>query len=122
MALTKALIQRHAGKAGYAVALLDVAQDHALYLLQSVQLLDRPGIVRVFCDIHSHMSAFILVFSHRFFAVTDDEGRYRIEDVPPGTYTVVVWNERLPQASKPVTIPAAGGTVTLDFSLRASRP
>ena len=68
------------------------------------------------------MSAFILVFSHRFFAVTDDEGRYRIEDVPPGIYTVVVWNERLPQASKPVTIPAAGGTVTLDFFLRASRP
>ena len=38
---------------------------------------DRPGIVRVFCDIHSHMSAFILVFAHRHFAVTDDEGRYR---------------------------------------------
>ena len=83
---------------------------------------DRPGIVRVFCDIHSHMSAFILVFSHRFFAVTDDEGRYHIGDVPPGTYTVVVWNERLPQASKPVTIPASGGTVTLDFSLRGSGP
>jgi len=83
---------------------------------------DRPGIVRVFCDIHSHMSAFILVFSHRFFAVTDDAGRYRIDDVPPGAYTVVVWNERLPQATKPVTIPAAGGTVTLDFLLKESRP
>ena len=47
---------------------------------------DRPGIVRVFCDIHSHMSAFILVFAHRYFAVTDDEGRYRLDDVPPGTY------------------------------------
>ena len=46
---------------------------------------DRPGIVRVFCDIHSHMNAFILVFSHPFFAVTDDEGRYRIDNVPPGT-------------------------------------
>ena len=49
---------------------------------------DRPGIVRVFCDIHSHMSAFILVFGHRFFAITADDGRYVIEDVPPGTYTV----------------------------------
>ena len=54
---------------------------------------DRPGIVRVFCDIHSHMSAFILVFAHRYFAVTDDEGRYRLDNVPPGTYTVVAWNE-----------------------------
>lgn len=45
MALTKALIQNHAGKAAYEVALLDVAQDHALYLMQTAQLLDRPGIV-----------------------------------------------------------------------------
>jgi plastocyanin len=32
---------------------------------------ERPGLVRVFCDIHSHMSGYILVFSHRYFAVTD---------------------------------------------------
>jgi plastocyanin len=78
---------------------------------------DRPGIVRVFCDIHSHMSAFILVFAHRFFAVTDDEGRYRIENVPPGTYTVIAWNETLPQDSRRVVVPEAGGEVELNFSL-----
>ena len=47
---------------------------------------DRPGIVRVFCDIHSHMNASILVFGHRFFAVTDEQGRYEIDRVPPGHY------------------------------------
>ncbi len=78
---------------------------------------DRPGIVRVFCDIHSHMSAFILVFGHRYYAVTDEDGRYRIDDVPPGTYTVVVWNELTPQLSKQVTVPGDGGTVELDFTL-----
>ena len=60
-----------------------------------------PGIVRVFCDIHSHMNAFILVFSHPFFAMTDADGRYRIDNVPPGTYNVVAWNEGMssePQA------------------------
>ena len=45
---------------------------------------DQPGVVRVFCEIHSHMSAFILVFAHRYFATTDAEGRYRIDGVPPG--------------------------------------
>ena len=35
---------------------------------------DRPGIVRVFCDIHSHMSAFILVFAHRYFSLSDSDG------------------------------------------------
>ena len=49
---------------------------------------DRPGIVRVFCEIHSHMNAFILVFSHPFFAMTDADGRYRIDNVPPGTYNL----------------------------------
>ena len=54
---------------------------------------DRPGVVRVFCDIHSHMNAFILVFSHPFFSLTDTEGRYRIDNVPPGTYNLIAWNE-----------------------------
>ena len=78
---------------------------------------DRPGIVRVFCDIHSHMNAFVLVFSHPFFAVTDDDGRYRIENVPPGTYSVVAWSEGVSSEPRPVTI-SDGGAAELDFTLR----
>ena len=78
---------------------------------------DRPGIVRVFCDIHSHMSAFILVFSHRYFSVVDDEGRYRLENVPPGTYTVVAWNESAPLESRRVVVAEAGGDVEVNFAL-----
>jgi hypothetical protein len=40
--------------------------------------MDRPGVVRVFCDIHSHMSAFVLVFHHPFFDVTDVDGRFEL--------------------------------------------
>jgi hypothetical protein len=66
------------------------------------------------------MSAFILVFAHRFFAVTDEDGRYRIDGVPPGTYTVAVWNETMrgdPQ-TRIVTIGDAGGDVDADFNIR----
>jgi plastocyanin len=78
---------------------------------------DRAGIVRVFCDIHSHMNAYILVFSHPFFAMTDSEGRYRIENVPPGTYGVIAWNEGTPSETRPITVPD-GGIAELDFTLR----
>jgi plastocyanin len=78
---------------------------------------DRPGVVRVFCDIHSHMNAFILVFSHPFFSLTDTDGRYRIDNVPPGTYNLVAWNEGVSSEPKPVTVPD-GGEAELDFTLR----
>jgi plastocyanin len=78
---------------------------------------DQPGIVRVFCDIHSHMNAFILVFSHPFFAVTDADGRYQIDNVPPGTYSVVAWNEGVSSEARPAIV-ADGAAAELDFTLR----
>lgn len=70
--------------------------------------MDRPGVVRVFCDIHSHMNAFVLVFSHPFFSVTDVDGRYALPAVPPGTYTVVGWYEGEPRITRTVVVPATG--------------
>jgi plastocyanin len=78
---------------------------------------DTPGVVQIFCDIHSHMTAFILVFSHRYFAVTDDQGRYQIDGVPPGRYVVVAWYEGRVRASQTVVVPDGGGPVDLNFSL-----
>lgn len=76
---------------------------------------DRPGIVRVFCDIHSHMSAFVLVFGHDYFATTDAQGRYRIDGIPSGTYNAVAWQEGEARDTRTVTIPAQGGAVEQDF-------
>jgi plastocyanin len=78
---------------------------------------DHPGIVRVFCEIHSHMNAFILVFAHRHFAVTNAQGEYRIEGIPPGTYTVSVWHPVLGAKSESVKIPEQGGEAVVDFAL-----
>jgi plastocyanin len=79
---------------------------------------DRPGVVRIFCDIHSHMSAFVLVFSHPYYAKAEVDGRYRIDNVPPGTYTVSAWHEGETRETKTVTIPPQGGDVDLDFVIQ----
>jgi plastocyanin len=70
--------------------------------------MDRPGVVRVFCDIHSHMNAFILVFNHPFFKVTAAEGRFEMPAVPAGTYTIVGWYEGEVRASGSVAVPPGG--------------
>jgi plastocyanin len=78
---------------------------------------DQPGVVRVFCEIHSHMSAFVLVFAHRYFATTDADGRYRIEGVPRGDYTLAVWNDGAVRARRDVRVGTAGDVVEQDFEV-----
>ena len=70
--------------------------------------MDRPGVVRVFCDIHSHMNAFVLVFNHPFFDVTDDDGRFELPSLPAGTYTLVGWYEGEARITRPVVVPPGG--------------
>jgi hypothetical protein len=63
------------------------------------------------------MNAFILVFSHPFFAMTGSDGRYQIDNVPPGTYGLVAWNEGAASETKSVTVPD-GGVAEQDFTIR----
>lgn len=59
------------------------------------RVLKRPGIYRIDCDTHKWMKAYIHVFDHRFFAITDEDGRFIIPDVPVGQYTLRAWHEVL---------------------------
>jgi plastocyanin len=72
---------------------------------------DRPGIVRVFCDIHSHMNAFILVFNHPYFSVTRDDGTFDLGRVPAGTYQLAAWYDGDVRVTQTVTIAPGIATV-----------
>jgi hypothetical protein len=64
------------------------------------------------------MSAFILVFNHRFYSVTGADGRYQIGRVPAGRYTLVAWNEGSIRDSRSIVVGEDGGAVEVDFVLR----
>lgn len=69
----------------------------------------REGVVRVFCNIHSTMSAVIVVLKTPYFAVSDDAGNFAIRNVPPGDYRLRVYHERALQQ----TLNALEQTVTV---------
>lgn len=69
----------------------------------------RPGIVRIFCNIHDQMSAIVVVLSSPWFDVTKPDGTFRIPDVPPGEYRVSVFHER----ATPATLDAATKVISL---------
>jgi plastocyanin len=77
---------------------------------------DKPGLVRVFCDIHSHMSATVLVFNHPWFAIPDESGRFQLPEVPPGEHEITAWHERLGDTTLRVRVDT-GLPTTADFVL-----
>jgi plastocyanin len=76
--------------------------------------------VPVKCDVHGWMSAWIVAVDHPYYAVTDENGKFTIADVPAGTYTVEFWQEKLGTQTKQVTV-AASGAATADFAYPAAK-
>jgi plastocyanin len=87
---------------------------------RSVQF-DTPGVVKVFCHIHSDMSAVVLVVPNRYFVRPDAKGRFRIEGIPAGQYTVVAWHERARRVAATVQI-HDGATTSLRFDIPLQEP
>jgi plastocyanin len=76
----------------------------------------KPGIIQVFCHIHSDMAGVIVVLDNPFYTSPDRDGGYVIEGIPPGEYLVVAWHERARRAAKTIRIEAGKDTI-LDFSI-----
>jgi len=76
----------------------------------------KPGVVKVFCNIHSDMSATMMVFDHRLFAMPLPDGAFTITDVPAGTWKLAAWHERIGDTTKMVQV-VAGETARVEFTL-----
>jgi plastocyanin len=71
------------------------------------------------CDVHRWMNAWVGVLDHPYFAVTSDAGTFELEGLPPGTYTIEAWHERLGTQTSSVTI-GAKETKDVPFSFKAT--
>ncbi|HEY7471747.1 MAG TPA: carboxypeptidase regulatory-like domain-containing protein [Gemmatimonadota bacterium] len=80
--------------------------------------------IPVKCDVHGWMHAYIGVQPHPYMAVSGSDGTFRIENLPPGTYTIEAWHETYGTQTQTVTVAAQGtGEVTFDYSSdMAGRP
>jgi plastocyanin len=77
------------------------AQPHA----RSISFVfKQPELLRVDCDLHSWMRGWVMVAEHPFYAVTNEQGEFVLENVPPGKYTLQVWQERLGKVTQEVVV------------------
>ena len=76
----------------------------------------RAGLVKVYCQIHSHMSATIMVLDHPYFTTPDLDGSFTLPQVPEGRYTIVGWHERVGEQTSTIQI-EAGRTASVELSL-----
>jgi len=64
----------------------------------------KPEIVRIDCDLHTWMRGWVVVAEHPFYAVTGANGEFVLDNVPPGKYTLKIWQETLGTVTREVTV------------------
>lgn len=75
-------------------------------------------VVKILCEVHPWMTAYIVITDHPYHAVTDAYGAYEISDVPAGSYRLKLWHERLGIQEKQVEV-GADEAIIVDFALSA---
>jgi plastocyanin len=69
------------------------------------------------CNVHPEMEAYVVILNNPYFAVTDEEGQFVIENVPAGEYTLHTWHERLKESTQKITV-GASDTVAVEIPLK----
>jgi len=76
--------------------------------------------IQMGCDLHGWMKAYVFAMDHPFFAVSDEKGRFKIEGVPAGEYTVAAWHEKFGEQKAKITIGETGST-EVGFTFKKKR-
>lgn len=93
----------------------NMTQPHGMPLEQTFAR--QEVAIPVKCNVHPWMKGYIAVLKHPYFAVSDKSGNFEIKDLPPGTYTITAWQEKMPPQMQKITV-GAGESKTLDFTFK----
>lgn len=85
------------------------------------QEMEEPEVVKVSCDLHNWMVAYIVVTPHSYFAMTQSNGSFEIKNVPPGKYTLKLWHESLGEESRKIEVGEGVTKADFDFPELASQ-
>lgn len=79
---------------------------------------DKAGEVRIFCNVHPTMEAFIVIKDHPYFSAGDKRGNYRVDGVPLGKFRIHVWHPQLGTTEAGVELVREGEVVDINFDLK----
>jgi hypothetical protein len=84
-------------------------------IVSTIALKNEETMLRVTCDIHSWMTAYVGILPHPYFAVSDTAGTFKIANVPPGKYSIRAWHERYGVQTKTIEV-RPGQTAAIEFA------
>ncbi len=85
-------------------------------LAKQSKSLDKEGIFEFVCDVHSWMKSYIIVHENNHYAITDENGYFTIEKIPPGVHKLLIWHEAFGESEKSVIV-STGKTITLNIPI-----
>jgi plastocyanin len=88
------------------------------FLKKVSQKFPEAEVVKLTCDVHTWMNGWLVVADEAFIAITDETGSFKLPDVPPGSYKLEVWQEKLGKQTKDVTV-KEGADSSVNFELAA---
>jgi hypothetical protein len=72
--------------------------------------------IKITCDVHKWMASYMFVVDHPFFAVSAPDGSFTIDDLPDGTYDLLIWTEAFGEKNASVTVASGMGSVNVAFT------
>lgn len=77
---------------------------------------NETGEIIVLCNVHSEMVAYVIILENPFFFKTDEDGHFKIENIPPGDYQLKIWHEKMKLAPQKITV-VGGETTEINLEL-----